>query len=99
MLRVMLNTIVDIIQTPIKSFAVSLSGAITGSLPLAVADITDKAIVPTVHFMQYAVWYLTAILALTSIVTWVQRQIDRYRKLHNEVKHNEKDGNDEKESI
>jgi hypothetical protein len=95
----MLNTIVDIIQTPIKSFAVSLSGAITGSLPLAVADITDKAIVPTVHFMQYAVWYLTAILALTSIVTWVQRQIDRYRKLHNEVKHNEKDGNDEKESI
>lgn len=95
----MLNTIVDIIQTPIKSFAVSLTGAITGSLPLAVADVTSKPIVPTVHFMQYAVWYLTAILALTSIVTWIQRQIDRYRKLHNDVKHNQKDENDEKEDI
>ena len=97
MLNAILNTLVDIIQTPVKSFVASLTGAITGTVPLAIGQITGNAIAPTVHFMQYAIWYLTAILAITSIITWIQKQVDRYRKLHNEVKDlKKKEEDDEK---
>lgn len=86
----MLNVIIDIIQTPAKSFLASLSGAITGSLPLAITEMTGNLVTPTIHYMQYAVWYLTAILAITSLITWIQKQIDRYKRIHEECKEDRK---------
>lgn len=84
MIRTMLNTLLDIIQTPVKSLAVSFTGALTGTLPLAVTEYTGAVLSPPVHFMQYAVWYLTALVAIASLVSWIQKQIDRYHKLHHQ---------------
>jgi hypothetical protein len=92
----MLNTIIEIIESPVKSFLASLSGAITGSLPLAITEITGNLVTPTIHYMQYAVWYLTAILAITSLVTWIQKQIDRYKKIHKECKEERNERQDNK---
>lgn len=78
----MLRILIDIIETPAKSFFATLGGSTIGTLPLAITEATGQALSPSVHFMQYAVWYLTAILAITSIVTWVQRQCDRWKQKH-----------------
>ncbi len=79
----MLQTLIDVIETPIKSFVATLSGSTIGTVPLVVTSVTGQALSPSIHYMQYAVWYLTAILAITSIITWVQKQRDRWKAKHN----------------
>lgn len=82
----MLKTLLDIIQTPFKSLVASFSGATLGTVPLAVTELTGKVFAPQVHFMQYTVWLLTALVAIASLITWIQKQIDRYNNLHKKRK-------------
>lgn len=76
----MLQYILDIIGTPIKSFFTVFTGSFTGSIPLVVVNITGESIPQPIHFMQWLVWILTALVAIASLITWIQKQVERLRR-------------------
>lgn len=80
------NSLLEIIESPLKSFIASVTGTVLGYVPLVATRVTGDALPQSVSFLQQCVWIVTIILALTSIVTWIQKQWDRYKRKHkNEV--------------
>lgn len=86
----MLQSLIEIIQSPVKSFIASVTGTLLGYIPSSIAVIAGVAVTPQVNFLQIAVWVFTILLAASSLVTWTQKQIDRYHSKH---KHNERQDN------
>jgi len=73
----MINKIIDIIQNPIKAAIATTTGAVTGSVPDFVGTVSnfDKA-------FQHSVWTITILVGMLSIISSIQKQLDRYRKRH-----------------
>lgn len=78
--------LLSIIQSPAKSSITTILGTVTGYLPSTIATLTNEPVFTVDVIFQRLVWTLTSIVAITAIITWVQKQIDRYKKnkLHND---------------
>lgn len=79
----MLQSLIEIIESPVKSLIASLIGTVMGYVPTAFMWITGVIVTPPAHYLQIIVWIATTILAITSVVSWVQKQIDRYHEKKN----------------
>ena len=77
-----INMILEIIESPVKSLIATVTGAVTGYIPVVtnnLANVTNN----TIDMMfQHTVWTFTSIVALTAIISWVQRQRDRWIERH-----------------
>lgn len=65
---------------PGNSFFTTISGTITGSIPTAVEAVTKMQRTQTEIAFQHTVWTITIILGITGIITFWQKQKDRYKK-------------------
>jgi len=78
----MLNYLINIIETPMKAAIATITGLVTGYIPMTVSNITNIANNSIDTMFQHTVWTLTSIVALTAIVSWVQKQRERWLKNH-----------------
>jgi len=76
----MLNKIIEIIENPIKAAYAVLSGTTLGYIPNAVREITEINESKIDTMFQHSVWTITILVGLTALISWTQKQIDRYRK-------------------
>lgn len=76
----LLQEIINIIQNPVKATYTIFTGTITGYAPDAI-NIIDGGQKNNIDiWFQYGVWSVTIIIGITAIITWIQKQYDRYRK-------------------
>jgi len=78
----MLNHLINIIETPMKAAIATITGLVTGYIPMTVSNITNIANNSIDTMFQHTVWTLTSIVAITAIVSWVQKQRERWLKNH-----------------
>jgi len=78
----MLNHLINIIETPMKAAIATITGLVTGYIPMTVSNITNIANNSIDTMFQHTVWTLTSIVALTAIVSWIQKQRERWLKNH-----------------
>lgn len=78
----MLTRLISIIENPMKSLIATVTGTVTGYIPTTLANITHTQNNNIDTAFQYAVWILTIIVAITAIISWCQKQRDRWLKNH-----------------
>jgi len=78
----MLNHLINIIETPMKAAIATITGLVTGYIPMTVNNITNIANNGIDTMFQHTVWTLTSIVAITAIVSWVQKQRERWLNNH-----------------
>lgn len=78
----MIKILIDIIQDPIKALVASLTGTVVGYIPNAASAISNTKISSFDRSFQHGVWFLTCLVAITALVSFIQKQVDRYRKNH-----------------
>ena len=76
----MLNKLVEIIDSPFKSLTVTVVGTITGYIPITTNTLMSISSTTIDRMFQHTVWTLTSVVAITAIVSWVQKQIEREKK-------------------
>jgi len=90
----MLHKLINIIETPMKATITTITGLVTGYIPITVNNIANVTNNTIDTLFQHAVWTATIIVAITAIVTWTQKQIDRYRLKHPKKLHSIYDDNE-----
>lgn len=65
-----------------KSLIATVTGTVTGYLPTTLSMITHTESNNIDVIFQHTVWTFTIIVAITAIITWVQKQRDRWIKNH-----------------
>lgn len=78
----MLDKLINIIETPMKAAITTVSGLVTGYIPMAVNNITNIADNSIDTAFQHAVWTLTILVAITALISWTQKQIHYWKKKH-----------------
>ena len=78
----MLDKIINIIESPMKSLIATITGTVTGYIPLVTSNIMDVASSNIDKAFQHTVWTFTIIVAIASIVSFIQKQRDRWIKNH-----------------
>jgi len=85
----MIEKFIEIVNSPIKSTVTVVTGTATGYLPNLGAIMANNSISNIDTYFQHAVWAITILVGITALVSWCQKQIDRYKKLRKERKDNE----------
>lgn len=80
----MLTRLINIIENPMKSLIATITGTVTGYIPNTILTITNSESYALGDIFQIIVWTLTIIVALTSIISWCQKQRDRWIKRNSE---------------
>lgn len=77
-----LDALSAVIETPMKAAITTITGLVTGYIPMTVNRISDVSPNGVDTAFQHTVWTLTSIVALTAIVSWIQKQRDRWLTNH-----------------
>lgn len=72
------NTVV-FLSSSAKSLTTVISGAVAGSAPTILESVTGAVKTPVEFYFQIVVWSLTIVVAITAIITWCQKQKDRWK--------------------
>lgn len=75
----MLSKIIDIIQDPMKATYATITGLATGYTPNIVNAVEQTSRSNFDTYFQHSVWTITILVGLTALITWVQKQHDRYK--------------------
>ena len=68
------------LNSPMKTFLTTLSGTILGYVPIGKITIFASTLQENVDTaFQHTVWTLTILVAITSLVNFIQKQYDRYK--------------------
>lgn len=78
----MLDKIINIIESPMKSLIATITGTVTGYIPLVTSNIMNVTKTNIDTAFQHTVWTFTIIVAVASIVSSIQKQRDRWAKNH-----------------
>lgn len=79
-----LQWLTQLITNPIKAAWTVATGTFTGYIP-NLANIMDQSNVSEIDtWFQHTVWTLTILVAITALISWVQKQIDRIKKKREE---------------
>ena len=78
----MLNKLIEIIESPVKAFITTATGTATGYVPTVINNIADVSENSIDRGLQHAVWTFTILVAISAIISWVQKQRDRWIKNH-----------------
>ena len=78
----MLNHLINIIETPMKAAIATITGLVTGYIPMVVNNTANIVNNNVDTAFQHTVWTLTILVAITALVTWVQKQRERWLKNH-----------------
>ena len=73
------DSIFAFIIHPYKGAATVFSGTILGYLPNTIATVINTRL-PIDTLFQHVVWTLTSLVAITALISFFQKQWDRYRK-------------------
>ena len=74
----------DFLNNPMKTFLTTLSGTILGYVPIGKITIFASTLQENVDTaFQHTVWTLTILVAITSLVNFIQKQYDRYKSKKN----------------
>lgn len=76
----MFNKLIEIIDSPFKSLTATVIGTITGYIPTTTNTLMNISSNTIDKMFQHTVWTLTSIVAITAIISWVQKQIESYKK-------------------
>ena len=76
------DKVVEIIQSPMKASFATVTGAVTGYVPMMITDITNIQRNCIDRGLQHAVWTLTILGSISALVSWIQKQRDRWKKNH-----------------
>jgi len=72
------DSIFNFIIHPYKSAATVFTGTILGYVPNTIASvITTRGNIDVIF--QHTIWTLTALVAITALISFTQKQIDRYK--------------------
>ena len=80
----MLSRLINIIENPMKSRIATITGTVTGYIPTTLTTLTHEGNDSINTAFQHAVWTFTIIVAITAIISWIQKQYDRWKKTHPE---------------
>ena len=82
---------IDFLNSPMKTFLTTLSGTILGYVPVGKITIfANEFESHTVNTaFQHVVWTLTILVAITSLVNFVQKQYDRYKSKNKKGEEND----------
>lgn len=76
----MLDRFIELIQSPVKSAIAVFVGTMTGYVPKVNSIILNTSPTSIDKYFQYGVWILTSLVAVTALISWGQKQYDRYHK-------------------
>lgn len=82
MLDKTINMILEVIESPIKSLVATVTGTVTGYIPMVANNLTNVTGNNVDTIFQHTVWTFTSIVAITAIISWVQKQRDRWVERH-----------------
>ena len=72
--------LMDFLDSPMKTFLTTLSGTILGYVPIGKIAIFASTLQENVDTaFQHTVWTFTILVAITSLVSFIQKQYDRYK--------------------
>jgi hypothetical protein len=77
-----MNRLIEIITSPLKATIATLGGATIGSTPSVVNSIADTSMTNFDRFFQHGVWTFTILVAISALISFTQKQIDRYKSKH-----------------
>ena len=70
----------DFLNSPMKTFLTTLSGTILGYVPIGKITIFASTLQENIDTaFQRTVWTFTILVAITSLVNFIQKQYDRYK--------------------
>lgn len=75
-----INEIIEIMRDPAKSLITTFSGTTLGYAPDVINKELPYMMMDSTNTFQYIVWTLTCLVAVGSIVNFIQKQIDRKRE-------------------
>jgi hypothetical protein len=78
----MLDRFIDLIQSPFKSLLAVITGTATGYAPEFLSVMLNSNPTRVDTFFQHTVWLITFCVGITALITWVQKQVDRWRGQH-----------------
>ena len=81
-MNLIVETLTKTIETPMKAAITTVTGLVTGYIPMTVNKIVDIPNSSIDTAFQHTVWTLTSIVALTAIISWIQKQRDRWIERH-----------------
>ena len=80
----------DFLNNPMKTFLTTLSGTILGYVPIGKITIFASTLQENVDTaFQHTVWTFTILVAITSLVSFIQKQYDRYKSKHKKEEEND----------
>jgi len=82
MLEKTINMILEVVESPMKSLMATITGTVTGYIPMVANNLTNVTSNTIDTMFQHTVWTFTSIVALTAIISWVQKQRDRWMERH-----------------
>lgn len=77
-----LNHIINVIESPFKSLIATISGGIIGYIPTTINMVGNIKNNTIDKMFQHTVWTITILVGITAIVTWIQKQRDRWLEKH-----------------
>jgi hypothetical protein len=75
----MIDKILELITNPFKALLATITGTAAGSVPKMATILADTQMTSFDRGFQHTVWALTSLVALSALITFVQKQIDRYK--------------------
>lgn len=76
----MINRILEIIQNPIRSAYAMVVGTATGYTPDLVNVIEKSSKTQVDTMFQHSVWTVTILVGISALISFIQKQYDRYTK-------------------
>lgn len=75
------DKLMDFIIEPTKAIYTVITGTILGYTPNVVNNTLGNDLSKIDTYFQHTVWTLTIIVALTAIISFSQKQYDRFKKI------------------
>jgi len=80
----MLDSFINLIESPVKSLVAVIIGTVTGYVPQALSISLNIQQSSIDTYFQHSVWLVTILVGVTALISWVQKQLDRFRKRRKE---------------
>jgi len=79
----LLHKIIEIITDPFKALIATASGTAAGTIPKAATYMSQTEMTNFDKAFQHTVWLLTVLVAISALISFGQKQIDRYKSKNN----------------
>lgn len=79
-----IQRIIETIESPIRASWTVLTGTILGYTPKIATEITEQNLSNMDIYFQHAVWTITILVGISALISWVQKQLDRRKRIKND---------------